>query len=70
MRWATGLRGPPRLDRALTAKTGAQTDLKMKRSAFSQSTERENEAVPLNRINEFMVLFSFFPAEEERCSIN
>jgi pimeloyl-ACP methyl ester carboxylesterase len=36
------------LDRALTAKTGPQTALKMKRSAFSQSTERENEAVPLN----------------------
>jgi pimeloyl-ACP methyl ester carboxylesterase len=38
----------PSLDRALTAKTGPQTALKMKRSAFSQSTERENEAVPLN----------------------
>ena len=39
-RSAIGLRGRPRLDRALTAKTGPQTALKMKRSAFSQSTER------------------------------
>jgi hypothetical protein len=34
---AIGLRGRPRLDRALTAKTGPQTALKMKRSARLKS---------------------------------